>query len=225
MNGDGQRASLYALARPYLWWGGAASAHASRRVIAQVMNLATYDDLLRLEELVTGPLLVDVITQAEPGWFSPRSWEFWRGRLGAALPEQPPSRIFVDADSQVKLSFFGGPAQGHIGEPRLTAGGVLPVASPNDLLATKLKAILDRAETKDYIHLAALLRSGLSLAEGLSAFRTLFGGEPTVALKAIGYFGDGDLSSVTEADRQILRKARDGVGPIPAVPRRSRDLT
>lgn len=94
---DGQRASLYALARPYLWWGGAVSAHSSRRVIAQVMNFATYDDLLRLEKLVPKSLLIDVIAQAEPGWFSPRSWEFWRGRLGAALPEHPPSRTFIDA--------------------------------------------------------------------------------------------------------------------------------
>lgn len=159
-----------------------------------------------------------------------------KGGLRSAMPilvdasvlQDEPETLVVSTrglSGSVKLSFFGRLSLGRVGEPRLTTDGVLLVASPTDLLATKLKAILDRAEAKDYLDLAALLRSGLSLAEGLSAFRTLFGGEPTVALKAIGYFGDGDLSSVTEADRQILREARDGVGPIPAVPRRSRDLT
>jgi len=95
---DDQRASLDALAQPYLWWGGAVTGHTSRRVIAQVMNFATYEDLLRLEELVPKSLLIDVIEHAEPGWFSARSWEFWRGRLRAALPEHPPSRTFADAD-------------------------------------------------------------------------------------------------------------------------------
>ena len=95
---DSQRASLEALARPYLWWGGSVSTHSSRRIIAQLMNYATYDDLLQLEELVTKPVLLEVIAHAEPGWFSPRSWEFWRGRLRADLPDHPPSRTFVDAE-------------------------------------------------------------------------------------------------------------------------------
>jgi len=145
----------------------------------------------------------------------------------AVLQDEPETLVVSTRGSggPVKLSFFGGPSLGRVGEPRLTADGVLLVASPIDLLATKLKAILDRAEAKDYLDLAALLKSGLSLAEGLAAFRTLFNGEPAVALKAIGYFGDGDLSSVTESDRQILREARDSVGSIPTIPRRSTVLT
>jgi hypothetical protein len=100
MNGDvvlsdHQRATLLALARPYLWWGGAQ--HSTRRVIAQVMNLATYDDILRLESLVPRTMLLDVIAHTEPGWFSARSWEFWRGRLRADLPDSPPLRTFADA--------------------------------------------------------------------------------------------------------------------------------
>jgi hypothetical protein len=145
----------------------------------------------------------------------------------AAVLQDEPETLVVSVkgpDGPVKLSFFGGLSLGRVGEPRLTIDGVLLVASPIDLLATKLKAILDRAEAKDYIDLAALLRSGLTLADGLAAFRTLFSGEPAVALKAIGYFGDGDLTTLTELDRRILREARDSVGPIPDVTRRSVDL-
>ncbi|MGY4284366.1 hypothetical protein ACVWXO_003586 [Bradyrhizobium sp. LM2.7] len=42
--------------------------------------------------------LVGIMLCAQPGWFSDRSWEFWRGRLsfamGAALPENAPRRVF-----------------------------------------------------------------------------------------------------------------------------------
>src|SRR5437016_10763524 len=48
----------------------------------------------------------------------------------------------------VKLSFFGGLALGRINDPLRTKDGVLLIASLEDLLATKLKAILDRAEAK-----------------------------------------------------------------------------
>src|SRR5256885_1495313 len=50
----------------------------------------------------------------------------------------------------VKLSFFGGLSFGRINEPLRTKDSTLLVASTEDLMATKLKAILDRAEAKDY---------------------------------------------------------------------------
>jgi hypothetical protein len=49
----------------------------------------------------------------------------------------------------VKISFFGGMGLGRINDPLRTKDLVLLVASLEDLLATKLKAILDRAEAKD----------------------------------------------------------------------------
>ena len=48
----------------------------------------------------------------------------------------------------VKLSFFGGIGFGRVSDPVQTADGTLLVASLDDLLATKLKAILDRAEAR-----------------------------------------------------------------------------
>ena len=48
-------------------------------------------------------------------------------------------------------------------ESRRTNGSKLLVASPEELLATKLKAILDRAEAKDYLDISAMLSAGVSL--------------------------------------------------------------
>jgi hypothetical protein len=117
----------------------------------------------------------------------------------------------------VRISFFGGLAIGRVNDPLRTSDGVLLVASPDDLLATKLKAILDRAEAKDYRDIAALLKAGTPLPRALSAFRQMFGGEPATVLRALGYFEDGDLPSLADADRHILRRARDDVRDLPEV--------
>lgn len=92
---------LSELARKYLWWEPIGNtAHAPARVIAQVMNLGTYDDIRRLEAAVGPSRLAEIMAQAEPGWFSPRSWEFWRGRLarltGARIAQAAPRRSFHD---------------------------------------------------------------------------------------------------------------------------------
>jgi len=84
-------------------------------------------------------------------------------------------------------------------------------------LATKLKAILDRAEAKDYLDISAMLSAGISLERALGAFTKMYGKDPGLALRAIGYFKDGDLPSLPETDRDILRAARDGVAEIPDV--------
>jgi hypothetical protein len=88
--------------RKYLWWkpvGG--QLHSADRVIAQTMNLGTYDDILLLEQAVGRIRLVQIMLHAEPGWISDRSWEFWRGRLsfatGAAIPNKAPRRAFDGA--------------------------------------------------------------------------------------------------------------------------------
>lgn len=86
------------LGRKYLWWEPVgAQPHSEERVVAQAMNLGTFDDIRRLETTLGRARLADVMLQAAPGWFSDRSWEFWRGRLGRALgkalPEEPPRRL------------------------------------------------------------------------------------------------------------------------------------
>lgn len=85
--------------RTYLWWKPADGQPFSEdRIIAQTMNLATYDDILLLEKTVDRQRLVEVMLHAEPGWIDDRSWAFWRGRLslatGVVIPKAPPRRRF-----------------------------------------------------------------------------------------------------------------------------------
>jgi hypothetical protein len=118
---------------------------------------------------------------------------------------------------QVKLSFFGGLGIGRVSEPLLTTDKTLLVAAPEDLLATKLKAILDRADLRDYRDIAQLLRAGMSLPQALAAFKVMFKGEPAQVLRAIGYFGDGNLAALGDADRRVLVDSRDSVRDLPDI--------
>jgi hypothetical protein len=149
-------------------------------------------------------------------------------RLMAGLPMLKSSAILfedrnsfvVSVDSgqdNVKLSFFGGLTFGRLHPPLQSRDGVLLVASRDDLLATKLKALLDRAEAKDYRDIAALIVSGSSLATGLAGARAMFRAEPRTILLAIGYFEDGDVASLTAEERRLLLEARDAVEDLPAV--------
>jgi hypothetical protein len=96
---DASEETIAGLGRKYLWWqpvGG--QPHSEDRIIAQTMNLGTYDDILLLEQAVGRVRLVEIMLHAEPGWIGDRSWEFWRGRLsfatGAAIPGRAPRRAF-----------------------------------------------------------------------------------------------------------------------------------
>jgi hypothetical protein len=117
----------------------------------------------------------------------------------------------------VKVSFFGGLALGRIDDPLRTRDAVLLVASLEDLLATKLKAILDRAEAKDYRDISAMLSAGVSLEKALGAFAANYRRDPALSLKALGFFKDGDLPSLPKADQDLLRAARDRVSDVPKV--------
>jgi hypothetical protein len=87
------------LGSKYIWWASTGDEpHAPERIIAQVMNIGTYDDIRTLETTLGFSRLADVMLHAAPGWFSARSWSFWRGRLrletDAQIPAAPPLRSF-----------------------------------------------------------------------------------------------------------------------------------
>jgi len=139
---------------------------------------------------------------------------------GAAILQDAPDTLVVLAEmpsGPVKISFFGGIGFGRVNDPLPTRDGILLVTSLDDLMATKLKATLDRAEAKDYRDIAAMIAAGVSLPAGLSAFRQMFNGEPAQVLRALGFFGDGDLKTLAKADRELLRHSRDRVGQLPQV--------
>lgn len=133
-----------------------------------------------------------------------------------------------DTDQEhVKVSFFGAIGFGRVGEPDVCSEGMLQLASLDDLLATKVKVILQRAEAKDYQDIAALLGAGVDLAKGLAAAREMFGPsfQPSESLKALVYFGDGDLRGLAMDVRATLAKAVSAVRDLPHVAILDRRLT
>jgi hypothetical protein len=101
------------------------------------------------------------------------------------------------------------------------------IASLLDLAALKLAVVQQRAEAKDYLDLYAILRSGISLEEGLGAARALYGAQfnPAITLKALAYFEDGDLPSIPPDITSCLAGTAARIGSIPDLVRASRSLT
>lgn len=127
--------------------------------------------------------------------------------------------VLAPAESgNVKISMFGDIGIGRIGTPELTADGVVKVASLVDLLATKLKVILQRIEAKDYLDIAAILRSGELLEDGLAGATALYSPafQPSEAMKALTYFEGGDLDILSSEDREYLIRAVVNAGNKPA---------
>lgn len=84
------------------------------------------------------------------------------------------------------------------------------VASLHDLLAHKLKTILQRVETKDYLDIDALLQSGLSLPAGLAGAKRMFPAfAPQECLKALTYFEDEALRDLpAELEDRLLNEVK-----------------
>jgi hypothetical protein len=146
------------------------------------------------------------------------------------VQDERDSLTFLVSDPQnsepVKISFFGGVDFGRVGEPDLTEDGVLRVASLADLMATKVKVILQRAESKDYKDIAAMLRAGMDLATGLAAAKIFFGPnfQPSESLRALVFYEDGDLAELDPDDKRILVNAVSQVRDLPEVCIRSKHV-
>ncbi|HET6618653.1 MAG TPA: nucleotidyl transferase AbiEii/AbiGii toxin family protein [Dongiaceae bacterium] len=127
----------------------------------------------------------------------------------------------------VRVSFFGGISFGRVGDPE-RVDGKMTLAAPIDLLATKLKALHDRIEPKDYLDIEVLLKSGLTLNQGIAAAKSLFGRalNPLDTAKAVGWFKDGDLEGrLPDGTRKFLAAAAARFDPrVVPVPIRSRTL-
>jgi Nucleotidyl transferase AbiEii toxin, Type IV TA system len=122
-------------------------------------------------------------------------------------------------DKHVKLSFSGGIGIGRVGIPGITDDNMLQIASLEDLMATKLKVMLQRVEAKDYRDIAAMLQAGVSLSKGLASARQMYGGnfQPSESLKALVYFEGGDLFSLTKDEKDIIVNTASKVRDLPKV--------
>jgi hypothetical protein len=131
----------------------------------------------------------------------------------------------VDRNGPVKLSFSGSLGIKRVQDPDIADGNGIQIASLLDLLASKLKTVQSRAETKDYRDIVASFDAGLSLAEGLGAAAAIYGKNfnGALSLKALTFFEDGDLPSLTPAVQKRLLAAATSLNlkDLPLVDARS----
>lgn len=91
----------------YIWWEKPdVAVQDPYRLIAQVMNMGLMDDVLRVLHECGRDCLKDIIKNAEPGWFTPKSWNFWHIFLRIsqynnvpALPERNVATFQFDKNS------------------------------------------------------------------------------------------------------------------------------
>jgi hypothetical protein len=144
-----------------------------------------------------------------------RSVPFLRG---AKIIQRAPDTLdcIVGRDGPVKVSFLGVPNVRRIREPHVCTDNGLRVADLLDLAGTKVNVVQMRAQRKDYIDIDALMSAGIGLPMQLAAGRLVYGPNfpPTETLKALTYFGDGDLPSLPEDVRTRLVKAAVAVDPL-----------
>jgi hypothetical protein len=130
----------------------------------------------------------------------------------ATVIQQAPNTLsaIVDRGGPVKVSFFGLPDFRRLRPPCIAPDNRLQVASLLDLAGTKAAVIQQRAESRDYIDIDAIItEGGIDLPTGLAAAAAIYGPQfnPQITLKALSFFGDGDLPRLPEAVRARLAAA------------------
>ncbi|HZS55042.1 MAG TPA: nucleotidyl transferase AbiEii/AbiGii toxin family protein [Bryobacteraceae bacterium] len=146
-----------------------------------------------------------------------RSLPFLRG--AELIQSEPNTATFsVHREGEIKVSFFGGLTIGRVMDPeRCEDNGVL-VASLLDLAAQKMKVILVRAESKDYLDVYNLLKAGITLPKALGAARALYPEfNPAISLKALAYYGEPGLASLSVEVREFLTAASAKVESVAKV--------
>jgi len=130
--------------------------------------------------------------------------------------------VIAHRNGPVKISFFGGLKLNRVQDPDVTPDNRIQVASLLDVAATKLATIQQRAQARDYEDLAAIVGTGISLAEALGAAAAAFGKEfnGVLSLKALTYFAGGDLPNLNPATQTKLRALASQVNlkQIPLIP-------
>ena len=120
--------------------------------------------------------------------------------LAAALPfmtdatitQREPNTLsgIVDRSGPVGLSFFGVLRVPRLAPPVVAPDNGLRVASLLDLAGTKAAEVQQRAEAKDYLDIAAILRDGrIDLLTALAGAKAIYGTQfsPQITLKALSF--------------------------------------
>jgi hypothetical protein len=143
---------------------------------------------------------------------------------GATITQQEPNTLSVSADrgGPVKISFFGLPGLGRLTAPLIAPENGLQVASLLDLAGTKAAVVQQRAEAKDYLDIDALLNDGrINLPAALVCAREIYGPSfnPQLTLKALSFFGDGNLHRLSRdvQDRLALAAREVDLDRLPGI--------
>lgn len=128
------------------------------------------------------------------------------------IDHSEPNNLSVTTTGDVHLSFFGNVQLYTVRPPEITKDNGLVIASMYDLAGTKLKAILDRSEWKDYFDIYSILKTDkLTLVEILSYTETIFTPNFSfpfdLALKSLEWFKSGSAPKLSEEIKDYLKKA------------------
>ncbi len=121
--------------------------------------------------------------------------------------------VVLDRNGPVSVSFFGGLGLTRVSSADTANDNGVQVASLLDVAGCKMAVVQRRAEAKDYLDIAALLESGITLPKALAAAKAIYGDqfEPRTTLRALSYFADGDLPKLPASMQNALRTAAIGV--------------
>jgi hypothetical protein len=125
----------------------------------------------------------------------------------------------LDRGGPVQVSYFGALALKRVANPERPKGAVW-IASSLDLLAVKLGVLMARGLYKDYFDIDALLKAGMDLQHGLAAARAVYGPDfnPVIAVKALMFYGEGDLHRLDLAAQKRLTRAAQKANPRKVTP-------
>ena len=134
---------------------------------------------------------------------------------GAEVLQRSPDTLtcLVDRGGPVRVSFFGGLTLRRVADPEKVAPPAVAIAALLDLAATKAEVVQARAAAKDYLDLDALVQHCVPLSDALGAAIAVFGPafNPLSTVKALCFFGDGDLATLPNNVRRRLRDAASAV--------------
>lgn len=144
--------------------------------------------------------------------FAPEDLKKRIGYLEAARTLQQAENTLtcvLDREGDVHVSYFGGLDLCSVREPDRADGPGIFVASLLDVAATKVTTVQARADAKDYLDIDAVLGAGVTLEDALGAAGAVYGSgfNPLLTLKALTYYGEGDLDTVPNTVRDRLAAA------------------
>lgn len=102
---------------------------------------------------------------------------------------------------------------GQINSPDIADNDIY-IASLKDLFGMKCAVISQRAEKKDYLDIHAIIKhTNFDLQDGLAAAQAIYGRQynPVITLKALSYFGEGNVAELPAMIQTDLIQAIRGV--------------